>query len=199
MNPHVFISYKHEDVSQAFLDELKEQLNLSGISFWRDRDNLRAGSLWSKEIDKAINESFAVMPLITPKSKESAYMTYEWSYAIGIGKRVLPLRLDVSDDDIHPKLLELQMLPFQNGARPWVRVISELNVARDEYSKQIHKELEFAIGKQLYEELRYTLDDLKRPIEVVDILHAIYKQDILLRQDYANLLQMVANNHYFYD
>lgn len=103
----VFISYSRED--QAFVTELEPKLEALGLEAWTDRD-LEGGDKWKEMIDKAIIESFAMLVVMTPTAKQSEYVTYEWSYALGKEIPVIPLMLIPTP--LHPKLEELQYYDF---------------------------------------------------------------------------------------
>ena len=100
---HVFISYSHEDFE--FVENLQLRLEKVGFETWLDEERLTAGEDWREEIDAAIKDSFALLLVLTPKSLESRYVTYEWSVALGTGKKVIPLLLiQVDDEKLHPRL-----------------------------------------------------------------------------------------------
>ena len=104
---HVFISYSRKD--DDFATQLETELEAKGIDAWTDHD-LEAGELWRKGIDDAIEQCFAVLAVMSKNGKISEYVTYEWSYALGVGVTVIPLILE--EVKLHPKLEELQYLNF---------------------------------------------------------------------------------------
>lgn len=85
---HVFISYKSEDQFQ--LQALIEVLKKADIPYWND-DRIRAGNDWRDEIDAAIEQSFALIVILTDNAANSHYVTYEWSLALGKGIKIIPL------------------------------------------------------------------------------------------------------------
>ncbi len=97
---YVFISYAHDEVSTYFVRSLREHLHKAGITTWQDINDIRVGQLWSAEIDRAIRESLAVIAVFTPAAAASQYVTYEWSYALGLDKPILPIWLS-GDDSLH--------------------------------------------------------------------------------------------------
>ena len=81
---------------------------------------------WRQEIDDAILTSSAVILVLTPEAKKSEYVTYQWAFALGSGKSIVPLML--RDTPIHPRLEIFQYLDFTNRrARPWTRLLSVLH------------------------------------------------------------------------
>ncbi len=109
---HVFISYAHVDkeyVEKSLIRELKNQY----IPYWYDED-LPIGGRWAEDIDQAISESFALILVMTPASRQSGYVNYEWAYALGKGIEIVPIvveTLDVKEpkDDWHRKILDRQI------------------------------------------------------------------------------------------
>lgn len=120
--PHVFISYKREDA--AFVSTLEQKLREADIDSWTDA-NIQAGANWRITIDEHIKEAFALIVVMTPNAKKSEYVTYEWSYAMGLGLSILPIVLKTTK--LHPKLDELQWInctvPYKE---PWENIISRV-------------------------------------------------------------------------
>ncbi len=111
---HFFISYSHKDVY-----ELKALLAfLSNASFrddeiWFDK-NIEAGERWSEEIDRALEEAYAILVLVTPISMSSIYVNYEWSWAIGYGKPVIPLLFKNVPEHLQHPMLRFQYFDCVN-------------------------------------------------------------------------------------
>lgn len=112
----VFLSYSSHD--HHFAELLATKFEQRKVNIWRDQGSLRAGNEWRRGIEDGINESSAVIVALSINSCESSYVTYEWAYAIGKDKVIIPLKL--GDCKIHPKLEPIQYLDFSiNGALPW--------------------------------------------------------------------------------
>jgi TIR domain len=119
----VFLSYSKKDHVFAELAQLK--LVAAGIEVWRDLGQLRPGSDWRKGIEEGIAQCDAVVVALSPHSSESSYVTFEWAYALGKGKVVVPLKL--ADCSIHPKLETIQYLDFSiPGSLPWEALVAEI-------------------------------------------------------------------------
>ena len=71
---HVFISYSHQD--EQHLEALIAKLKEAGIASWSD-EYIDGGRDWRDEIDIALEESFAVVVIVTPSAMCSRYVTYE--------------------------------------------------------------------------------------------------------------------------
>lgn len=125
---HVFISYAHADGD--FASVTRAEIEKSGFSTWSD-DDIEPGDTWSQSIDLAISSAFAIVVVVSPDSMESKYVTYEWSFGLGLGIKVVPILL--SPCSPHPKIIELQYIDFTNrAARPWEKLKNKLdNALRD--------------------------------------------------------------------
>ena len=122
-NGRYFIS--HSKVDGDFAELLQLRLEKDGFSAWIDTDRLGPGVDWRHEIDDAIRNAPAVIAVMSPEARESEYVTYEWAFAWGCGKRIVPLML--RQTPLHPRLATLQFLDFSNRvARPWSKLIAAL-------------------------------------------------------------------------
>lgn len=129
---HVFISYAHVD--SDFVAVLKLELENAQFVAWVDSEHLRAGKDWRRGIDEAIESSIAVIVIMTPEAKASEYVTYEWAFALGAKKEVIPVLLKPTN--LHPRLEVLQYLDFGDfEMRPWERLINHLRQIEGEISE----------------------------------------------------------------
>ena len=155
---HIFVSYCHEDA--AFAQTLEEKIREARFNTWRDLD-LNAGDNWRTEIDEGIKDALAVIVVMSPHSSNSAYVTYEWSFALGCGIPVLPLLLNLSADQVHPRLSVLQSLDFANDlARSWNRLSESLNALADaerEFTLRVPRD-----APPVVREAASALDDMDR-------------------------------------
>lgn len=121
---HIFVSYKHDE--QDFVEMLIHQLQAAGFPVWVDTEQLRAGENWREAINFAIQDSFALILVISPEAKASQYVTYEWAYAQGANIKVIPILLKETEK-LHPQLEMLQYLDFTDRARPpWDKLMRRL-------------------------------------------------------------------------
>jgi len=119
----VFLSYSSRDY--FFAEMLGIKLSEAGFKLWRDQGSLRAGDDWRQSIEDGIAESFAVVVALSSSSADSSYVTYEWAYAIGMGKPVVPVKL--SECKIHPRLEPTQYIDFSYArALPWSDLLQRL-------------------------------------------------------------------------
>lgn len=120
----VFISHDHEDADFAELLQLKLEKN--GLTGWIDSERLKIGQDWREEIDQGIENSMALVAIMTPNARKSEYVTYEWAFAWGKSKKIFPIML--KQTQLHPRLESLQYLDFTNRAsRPWDGLIESIN------------------------------------------------------------------------
>lgn len=119
----VFISHDHDDAD--FAELLKLKLEREGINSWIDSERLKIGQDWREEIDHSIENSSAVIVIMTPEARKSEYVTYEWAFAWGKKIKIFPIML--KQTQLHPRLESLQYLNFTNNpARPWNDLISSI-------------------------------------------------------------------------
>lgn len=120
----VFVSYSSKNSS--FIQTLKEKLKDAGFDVWIDKDLLLPSLNWRDEIDNAIKASFALIVVLTPAGHESKYVTYEWAYALGLGKPVIPILLETTER--HPRLESIQYLDFSDHfSIDWNSLVQVLN------------------------------------------------------------------------
>lgn len=122
---HIFISYAPENFEYA--EEMKRRLERGGFTVWIDTnpEQVSAGKDWRQEIDEAIRDAFALIAVMTPLARAFEYMTYEWTFALGVGVRVLPTAFEPTP--LPPRLRGLQSLDFSDPRkRPWDKLFQIL-------------------------------------------------------------------------
>jgi HEAT repeat protein len=119
----VFISYSREDKELG--EEVETRIKDKAFYTWRDTTNLHIGDEWILVIDKAIRDCTVLVIIITPESMASHYVTYEWSFALGLGKVVLPL-IFRKPEKMHPRINHLQCLQFHEEIDFWGILIARL-------------------------------------------------------------------------
>ena len=130
----IFLSYSKKDHFFADLADIK--LAAAGFEIWRDQGQLRPGSDWRLGIERGISDSLAVLVALSADSAQSPYVTFEWAYALGKGKAIIPLKLN--DCDIHPKLETIQYLDFSVAAAPpWESLFERIREIETDASQKI--------------------------------------------------------------
>jgi len=119
---NVFISYnsKNED----FTELVKMKLEKENIQVWKDTNQIDAGTEWRNEIDQGLLNCDIVIVLLNQLSTKSPYVTYEWAFALGKGKTIIPVLTE--DCEIHPRIEVLQYVDFKGLSRPWEKLIDRI-------------------------------------------------------------------------
>jgi HEAT repeat protein len=120
---NVFISFSSEDVDFAtrLSEAIKER---TGFTTWLYTEQLYPGDRWGPAIDQAIEECAALVVVMTPAAAQSQYVTYEWAYADGLDRRIIPIHL--KETDLHRKLKDhYQYIDFRSTPR-WDELIDRL-------------------------------------------------------------------------
>ncbi len=168
----VFISYASADSDFAAL--VARELELNGFKSWLDHESILAATDWLFEIDRSIDQSLALLAIISPDSAQSHFVTYEWAYALGRGRCVIPLLLKKAD--YHPRLRVIQYLDFSIPAlRPWDELFARLK-ALASHEASVPKEL--ALG------LVSLLEASSQPMLITDISRKV----IRCNQSLANVV-----------
>ena len=126
---HVFLSYSKKD--HHFAELLRLKLREADIEVWQDTRNISVGTGWAKGIEDAIQASTLVIVAMSANSCESAYVTFEWSFALGMGRNLIPLKL--TDCAPHVRLQPIQYLDFSIAeALPWGSLIDRIREVEDD-------------------------------------------------------------------
>src|SRR5688572_5746930 len=88
---HVFISYSHRDSNYVL--ELAQALATQGFPLWIDT-HIRFGTEWFKEIEANLDNSLALIVVMSTNSKNSTWVQNEVSRAQRQGKIVFPVLLE---------------------------------------------------------------------------------------------------------
>ncbi len=100
-----FVSYSHRD--KAFVKKLTRELKQAGVRTWRDEENIRPGTVWDMEIDKAIRTCRYVLFIASKDSIKSNNVWDEIGLAVNMGKTIIPILL------LPPLELPLRVQRFQ--------------------------------------------------------------------------------------
>lgn len=162
----IFISYARDD-GLDFPRELRTRItDDTALRAFLDDSDIQKAKPWEKQIDKAIEDSFALIVVIGEKANDSMWVTYEWAFAVGLGKPIFVLiRSKEARDKMHDKLHTYQHyeLDFVSPTEEkWVDLLQNLEV--------LHKETEIPSGIEkaidLAEDPR--LDYRKQAIQVLE-------------------------------
>jgi hypothetical protein len=118
----IFISYSRKDID--FVRKLAGDLEKAGYDVWWDISDLQGGDDWVRGIPDAISSSQFVLVVLTPTSIESEWVRKEYTQALSLRKKVIPLMLVPSS------------VPFS------LNTINFINFAVGEYTDNYKKLLE---------------------------------------------------------
>src|SRR4029079_4783033 len=87
----LFLSYSRKDAARA--QRFAEWLEREGHDDWRDDDDIGGGASFSSEIEKALNDSDAVIVLWSADSVQSAWVRDEAGFGRD-ARKLIPMSLD---------------------------------------------------------------------------------------------------------
>lgn len=122
---HLYLSFSPRD--NRIMAEMRDRLLHQGFKPWIDPEPHPGGD-WRFLIDDAIQNSDAVIVIVTPNSVNSDYVTYEWALALGLGVQVIPV-IFKKPDNMHPRLMTLNPFSFYGFKDPahfWDYFLREL-------------------------------------------------------------------------
>ena len=88
----LFISYSRKDI--AFARRLAGDLEKAGYAVWWDITDLRGGDDWIRVIPEAIASSDFFIVVLTPNSTVSEWVRKEYTQAVSLHKKIIPLMLE---------------------------------------------------------------------------------------------------------
>ena len=91
----VFISYSRKDI--GFVRKLAGDLEKAGYDVWWDLTDLRGGDDWPRVIPAAIQASQTMIIVLSPNSAVSDWVEKEYTYALSLRKKIIPVMLERSD------------------------------------------------------------------------------------------------------
>lgn len=90
----IFISYSRKDID--FARKLAGDLEKAGYDVWWDITDLRGGEDWVKTLPAAIEAAQHFIIVLTPNSVESEWVRKEYTQALSLRKKILPIMLEAS-------------------------------------------------------------------------------------------------------
>jgi len=153
---HVFISYNKN--SGDFIEDLKKNLEDKEFEVWifEDFDNLPLADDWPKKVDQAIKDAFAILLIMTPQAKESENVIYEIGFALGAGKKVIPIMLEKTSLPARISLFDYLNFTVRK-ARPWDTLFTQLETERE---KKLSADIATFV-KQAIDALKSPIPDIR--------------------------------------
>lgn len=177
----VFISYRFEQQIRYFVDAMEHQFDQANptITYWRDRRNITPGMGWEKAIDDALHACRIVVVIITPGATASQYVNYEWCYALGLGKEIVPILYD--DTSLHVKLQTFQHIDFTSRRAekpPWDELI--VRIQKVKQSPVVQKQA-VTTGDRIEAEIRRLIEDTPsdEPLGLESMIDFLMRERIL--------------------
>jgi CheY-like chemotaxis protein len=177
--PKVFISYSSS--SEDFAELVKMKLENANIEVWKDTNQIEVGKEWRNEIDLGLLNADLILILLDKISAISSYVTYEWAFALGNNKTIIPVLIE--NCEIHARINVLQYIDFKNGKRPWDKLIELIK------STQLKRKETVKISE-------ITIDELENILAVSKVLaNAIAKHEerVAENDDIALTVNQLAN------
>jgi hypothetical protein len=154
----VFLSYAREDRSQV--KAIRKEIEAAGHTVWQDVTAIEGGAEWVKEIDDAIRSAYAVVIVVS--MHWSRWVRREFLYAEGLGKPIIPIKIDSCEIPID--LQDLNVIFFENdfqlAMRPLLKRLASLRAitiqAQPANPRQLEIEyldrliLQHAVWEELY-------------------------------------------------
>src|SRR5689334_13791039 len=100
----VFISYARKDIS--FAEHLRHALRQKGFDAYLDKHDILPGEPWQERLAKLIETADTVLFVVSPQSVESKICDWEINEAERLGKRLLPVVLELPPDEMVPGRLK---------------------------------------------------------------------------------------------
>ena len=94
MDKDIFISYSRKDAE--IVKGIYEWLEKAGYKCWLDADGMYSGVSYKKVIVDAIKRSKVLLFMSSENSNKSRNVVSEVSIAVEYGKKIIPVRLDMS-------------------------------------------------------------------------------------------------------
>jgi hypothetical protein len=108
----VFLSYSRADTER--IQPLRDELRRLGYRVFFDVQSIDPGEKWKDRLDRSIRSSRTLILCWSENARASDYITFEYSRAEALKKRVFPWSLDGTP---LPKMLELQAINEPDGAK----------------------------------------------------------------------------------
>jgi hypothetical protein len=111
MSANIFFSYSRTD--GEFVLKLAKDLRSAGADLWIDQLDIRPGTRWDDEVEKALKAADTVIAILSPAAVASQNIMDEVSYALEENKRLIPII--IAKCEIPFRLKRLQYIDFTEG------------------------------------------------------------------------------------
>ena len=112
---NIFISYSRDD--RAFVERLSGDLRRFGLDTWVDVENIEPGSRWDKALNRALQESTALIFVLSQNMVESRWVLAELQHFASAGsKAIFPVIIENIDSSQVPAAIrDIQWADFRHS------------------------------------------------------------------------------------
>lgn len=135
-NKKIFISYSRRDTE--YISKLVEALRKQNFDVWFDK-NIRTGTDWDSTIEKEIKNADAIVLVLSETSVASDNVKDEMSYAMGLDKPVIPIKIE--ECDVPMRLARKQFVDFtaMGAEAGFERLVKDLHIGLNEAQTTVEK------------------------------------------------------------
>lgn len=180
--PTVFISYSRQDsyfanlVAQGIAEQTQYEV-------WLDIHSISPAEDWMDRIDAGIDNSFALILILSPDSVKSQYVIYEWSYALGKELTVIPIEYRKIDNPeaVHRRLRNDQFIKcYEPKHLDWSILYGVLDKAHKDYQQKRHNQIQF-----------YDIEGIRKVLQSDNVESILSALEAVKRSENENLYQDV--------
>ena len=129
MSAQIFLSYSHNDT--LLMQQVRDSLHTRGLKVWTDEDLEPGTPNWMIAIQHAIEESVAMIVIMTPDAASSIWVAREIGLAHDEGKPIFPLLAKGTKSEATPvklilgavQFIDIRTTAFSTGIDSLVKVL----------------------------------------------------------------------------
>lgn len=127
---HFFVSYTHKDFAKA-LDIARVLKDSSGADYWIDESGIKSWYRFIEVIVRALDDSFALVVIMSRSVLQSKYVKLEIGYALKKGIQVIPVSVD--GQPVHSSVRPFSDLRECVGIEEAGAILRTLSASSDEH------------------------------------------------------------------
>ena len=123
---HIFVSYRSLELEQAL--QIAEGLARNGFAVWMDRlDGILPGDNWRDKLQEAVNNSFAMVSIVSRNYLESEWCKREYQLADSLNIPIFPACIGKVETSKMPiEIDSIQYVDFMGGDDSFEERLAEL-------------------------------------------------------------------------
>jgi TIR domain len=110
MQHDIFLSYSHKDIE--IMRQVRTDLDASGFHVWTDETLVPGTESWKNSIENAIQNTHALVVILSPDSKQSVWVERELDYAHACNVPIFPL---LARGDTEVSAIPFQLINVQRA------------------------------------------------------------------------------------